>query len=109
MILTRFVFAIILFTGLIPATGKPLPTGGKALLSPPARIIRTCCSFGADLRVTGIPVKKVTHITSLANLGPHKYLGGAQEGNGIFIPAGVALLTWAICATRPTGRLTCTA
>lgn len=83
MILTRFVFAIIFFTGLIPATGKPLPTGDKALLSPPARIIRTCCSFGADLRVTGIPVKKVTHITSLANLGPHKYLGGAQEGNGI--------------------------
>ncbi|MGV3504945.1 MAG: DUF4056 domain-containing protein [Adhaeribacter sp.] len=79
-----FSFLIFFLIGsLFPALGKPLPISDKDLASPPSRIIRTCCSFGSDLRVTAIPVKKVTHITSLDQLGPHQYLGGAQEGNGI--------------------------
>jgi hypothetical protein len=84
MILSRILPAIFFVLGMAPVSGKPLPIDHKDLASPPARIIRTCCSFGADLRVTAIPVKKVTHITSLEHLGPHQYLGGPQEGkNGI--------------------------
>lgn len=78
-----FLFAICLILGALPTAGKPLPISDKDLASPPARIIRTCCSFGSDLRVAAIPVKKVTHITSLDQVGPHQYLGGVQEGNGI--------------------------
>jgi hypothetical protein len=83
MILFRILPAILLFLGMTPLLAKPLPVNTKDSTSPPSRIIRTCCSFGADLRVTAIPVKKVTHITSLENLGPHQYLGNSQEGNGI--------------------------
>lgn len=84
MILLRFLPAIFFILGMAPLSGKPLPISHKDLASPPARIIRTCCSFGADLRVTAIPIKKVTHITSLEQLGPHQYLGGPREGkNGI--------------------------
>jgi hypothetical protein len=83
MTLSRFLFAVFFYAAVLPAAGKPLPPGGKSLIAPPSRIIRTCCSFGSDLRVTAIPVKKVTHITSLENLGPHQFLGGPREGNGI--------------------------
>lgn len=84
MILLRFLPAIFFIVGMVPVSAKPLPVSPKDLASPPARIIRTCCSFGADLRVTAIPVKKVTHITSLEHLGPHQYLGRPEEGkNGI--------------------------
>lgn len=75
--------AICLTGSFLSALAKPLPISDKDLTSPPSRIIRTCCSFGSDLRVAAIPVKKVTHITSLDQLGPHQYLGGTQEGNGI--------------------------
>ncbi len=50
---------------------------------PPPRIIRTCCAFGSDLKITGIPFKKITEVTSLDEIGNHVYLGGKQEGNGI--------------------------
>lgn len=51
--------------------------------SPPKRIIRTCCSFGVDVRVSGIPWVKVTDVTSVSLLGEHKYLGEKDENNGI--------------------------
>ncbi|MGV3589957.1 MAG: DUF4056 domain-containing protein [Adhaeribacter sp.] len=66
-----------------PLYSKPLNLPTKDIQSPPPRIIRTCCSFGSDLKVAAIPTKKITHISSLGNLGPHKYLGNEQEGNGI--------------------------
>ncbi|MCB0685078.1 MAG: DUF4056 domain-containing protein [Saprospiraceae bacterium] len=53
----------------------------------PPRIIRTCCSFGSDLKMVGLPMVKVTQITSLDQLGEHKYLGSADEGNGIIYTA----------------------
>lgn len=55
----------------------------KELSTPPPRIIRTCCSFGVDMRVVMVPIKKITDITSLSEIGPHKYLGSKDEGNGI--------------------------
>ncbi len=60
-----------------PFTETGIPTG------PPPRIIRTCCSFGADVRVSGLPFVKVTDVTSTEKIGPHKYLGAKEEENGI--------------------------
>ncbi len=52
------------------------------LAVPPPRIIRTCCSFGANLGIAGIPFVKKTDITSIGEIGPHKYMGSNMEGNG---------------------------
>jgi hypothetical protein len=51
--------------------------------SKPHRIIRTCCSFGADMKFFAIPGLKLTEITSLEKIGSHHYLGNEEEGNGI--------------------------
>ena len=55
----------------------------KELASPPPRIIRTCCSFGSEVGMMGIPFVKWTDITSIADIGPHTYLGSKEEANGI--------------------------
>lgn len=49
----------------------------------PPRIIRTCCSFGYDVGVIGIPFYKFDEITSIDQLGTHCYLSNKLEGNGI--------------------------
>lgn len=49
----------------------------------PHRVIRTCCSFGIDMQLFAIPGVKLTEITSLEKIGPHHYLGDANEENGI--------------------------
>ncbi|WP_367914394.1 DUF4056 domain-containing protein [Leadbetterella sp. DM7] len=51
--------------------------------TPPKRIIRTCCSFGVDVKVSVLSFLKVTDITSVADLGDHTFLGSKQEKNGI--------------------------
>jgi hypothetical protein len=55
----------------------------KEQASPPPRIIRTCCSFGSDVGMIGVPFVKWTDITCLADLGKHSYLGNKEEANGI--------------------------
>ena len=55
----------------------------KDLESPPPRIIRTCCSFGSDMKLMVFPAIKITDITSIEKLGTHHYLGAPEEGNGI--------------------------
>jgi len=55
----------------------------KNLKTPPPRIIRTCCSFGADVKVAGIPFLKITEITEVSKIGAHKFLGAKEENNGI--------------------------
>ena len=62
---------------------EPLQLTDEELASPPPRIIRTCCSFGSDLRLMIIPMIKITDISSPDLLGPHQYLGHKSEGNGI--------------------------
>ncbi len=57
-------------------TGQP-----KAIK--PNRIIRTCCSFGANMQLFAIPGVKLTEITSLEKIGSHHYLGDPSEQNGI--------------------------
>lgn len=55
----------------------------KELSSPPPRIIRTCCSFGSEVGMMGIPFVKWTDITSTTDIGHHTYLGSKEEANGI--------------------------
>jgi hypothetical protein len=40
----------------------------------PHRIIRTCCSFGTEMKLFAIPGLKLTETTSLEKIGPHHYL-----------------------------------
>ena len=53
--------------------------------SPPPRIIRTCCSFGAEVKLMGLPGLKITEVIGVDALGNHKFLGDKKnrEGNGI--------------------------
>ena len=74
-------FSFILISFSLSATEPILSQ--KALDNPPPRIIRTCCSFGTDVKVMGLPGVKVTDISSVSELGPHHYLGNDEEGNGI--------------------------
>jgi hypothetical protein len=60
---------------------KGLVFSGNVL--PPHRIIRTCCSFGSNVGVMGVPDFYVTDITSVENIGAHHYMGSKDEGNGI--------------------------
>ena len=53
------------------------------LIIKPHRIIRTCCSFGVDMRMFAIPGVKITEITSIDKIGRHHYLGDPSEENGI--------------------------
>lgn len=53
------------------------------LKNPPPRIIRTCCSFGVNVKVVGVPFVKYTEVTSPELIGEHKYLGNKAENNGI--------------------------
>ncbi len=59
--------------------GRPPSEGSEV----PGRIIRTCCSFGSDLKMMGVPLARFTQITSMERIGPHQYLGGSEEENGI--------------------------
>jgi hypothetical protein len=78
----HFILGLIILAKSITALGLPLKKS-KALLNAPPRIIRTCCSFGSEVKVTGIPFLKVSDISSIEKLGPHKYLGDDLENNGI--------------------------
>lgn len=55
----------------------------KDYLNHPPRIIRTCCAFGTDLKVSLVPFYRYTMLTSADELGPHHYLGDKSEKNGI--------------------------
>ena len=83
MKLLTFLLVGILCLNISTVLGKPVTLHTKSLTTPPPRIIRTCCSFGSELKMAVIPVKKVTQISYISNLGPHQYLGNSKEGNGI--------------------------
>lgn len=72
---------LLLISGMLTQAKVPVLTA-RELASPPPRIIRTCCSFGANLGIAGIPFVKKTDITSIYEIGPHHFLGGKDEGNG---------------------------
>ncbi|MBN2807790.1 MAG: DUF4056 domain-containing protein, partial [Prolixibacteraceae bacterium] len=49
----------------------------------PPRIIRTCCAFGKDVGLVGLPFVKMSDVIDVADIGEHHYLSGGNEGNGI--------------------------
>ncbi len=55
----------------------------RQLRKPPPKIIRTCCQFGSDVSMVGIPFRKVSAVTAPPLLGAHVYLGSKSEKNGI--------------------------
>ncbi len=55
----------------------------KDYFNHPPRIIRTCCAFGTDLKVSIVPGYRYTQLTSAELLGTHHYLGDKAENNGI--------------------------
>jgi len=55
----------------------------KQYFNHPPRIIRACCAFGTDLKVSIIPGYRYTQLSSPELLGPHHYLGDRNENNGI--------------------------
>jgi len=66
----------------ISSSAKEPKLSAKQLTSPPSKIIRTCCSFGSEVGMTGIPFLKYTNITCVKDIGPHQYLGDKEEANG---------------------------
>ncbi len=78
----HFLILIFLFSTTITYGNGPI-LSTKELESPPPRIIRTCCSFGSDVKLMILPGVKITDITSVEKLGTHHYLGDPEEGNGI--------------------------
>jgi len=76
-----FLLLILLFAGTVRC--YPLGVELAKRHSPPPRIIRACCSFGSDVGIVGVPYYKLTEITSIENIGRHRYMGGKDEGNGI--------------------------
>ena len=77
-----WLLALIIFCTNILSAKAPLFTD-KEYLNHPPRIIRTCCAFGTDLRVSIIPGLKYTMLTTPSLLGTHHYLGDKGENNGI--------------------------
>jgi hypothetical protein len=75
-----FLFFAVLFV-VNHCLSKGLDFSGNVLL--PHRIIRTCCSFGTNVEVMGLPNFYVTEITGIENIGAHHYMGSKEEGNGI--------------------------
>lgn len=61
---------------------KGIEPDRKKLKTPP-RIIRTCCAFGSDVGVIGLPFIRYTEATSIEKIGRHQYLGSKDEANGI--------------------------
>lgn len=78
----KFTFLSVLLVCAIQILAKAPVLSKDDLSVPPPRIIRTCCSFGADLTIAKLPFTKQSDITSLAGIGVHKYLGHKDEGNG---------------------------
>lgn len=62
---------------------RPLVLPDNKLVAAPPRIIRTCCAFGVNMKMTGLPFVRYNDITGLERIGPHTYLGSKVEGNGI--------------------------
>lgn len=73
---------IFLFTPFIILAKSP-DLSSEDLKSSPPKIIRTCCSFGNELKLAALPFIKFTDITSVDQLGSHHYLGNNTEMNGI--------------------------
>ncbi len=80
---TRLFLIIISIWILTPVRSMPLALPEHKLAAAPPRIIRTCCAFGVNMKMTGLPFVRYNDITGMERIGPHTYLGSKEEGNGI--------------------------
>jgi hypothetical protein len=74
------IFLFVIFAFLQLSAKLPAKLNTK---NPPARIIRTCCSFGNEVSLAFLPFIKITEVTFPNALGAHTYLGDKKERNGI--------------------------
>ena len=97
-----FSFVLLVLFGQLHAKAPVL--SAKQIENPPPRIIRTCCSFGANMGFVGIPFAKKTDISSPSGIGPHVYLGDKEEKTATFTPVGAGSWILDIYAIVPIGR-----
>jgi hypothetical protein len=76
------ILILTLFLSVFQGFAKAPVISKKELSVPPARIIRTCCGFGVEIGIAGVPFAKKTDITSREIMGTHTYMGGKSEKNG---------------------------
>jgi hypothetical protein len=76
------VFVLILCFSAFQVLAKAPELTKKELLVAPPRIIRTCCGFGAEIGIAGVPFAKKTDITSMEIMGAHTFMGDKSERNG---------------------------
>ena len=79
----EFVCLIAFLFLITPAFSKAPHLTADQIKNPPPKIIRTCCAFGTEIGFAGVPFARKTDITSVSNMGPHAYMGGPEEHNGI--------------------------
>jgi len=79
----RYILFFLLFCMVTTLWAKAPVFSEKDYVNHPPRIIRTCCAFGTDLKVSIVPFYRYTMLTSLETLGAHHYLGSKSENNGI--------------------------
>ena len=81
--LQKLILAFIISILTYPSFSKAPDLSLEQLKKHPPKIIRTCCGFGADIGYVGVPFLKRNDITSIEAIGPHKYMEGRYENNGI--------------------------
>jgi hypothetical protein len=74
-------FLILFFSAFQVLAKAPVLTKKELSVAPP-RIIRTCCGFGVEVGIAGVPFAKKTDITSREIMGSHRYMGDKDERNG---------------------------
>jgi hypothetical protein len=77
------ILTLTLFLSVFQGFAKAPEISKKELSVAPPRIIRTCCGFGVEIGIAGVPFAKKTDITSRKIMGTHTYMGGKTEKNGI--------------------------
>jgi len=80
--ISRLIFLLMACSLPLVVWAKEPNLTAKELASTPPKIIRTCCSFGSDVSMTGVPFVKYNDITCIKDIGPHEYMGNKEEANG---------------------------
>ena len=76
------ILVLILFFSAFQVLAKEPVLTKKELSVAPPRIIRTCCGFGVEIGIAGVPFAKKTDITSREIMGSHTFMGHKDEKNG---------------------------
>jgi len=66
----------------IAISAKKTHDGDVILSKTPPHIIRTCCAFGYNLQLWGLPFISIDQVISVDDLGEHHYMGKKSEGIG---------------------------